>query len=58
MSMRLNAPTQLFFVISLVLAGLALLSRYVAIQGVTVNAFWVLLAGYIVLVIGAVYRRR
>jgi hypothetical protein len=56
--MKFNAPTQVFFVISLVLAGLALLSRFVAIQGVSVNAFWILLVGYIVLAIGCVYRGR
>lgn len=56
--MKFNAPTQVFFFISLVLAGLALLSRVVAIEGLSVNAFWVLLAGYIVLVIGCVYRGR
>lgn len=56
--MRFNAPTQVFFVVSLVLAGVALLSRLVAIQGVTPNAFWILLIGYIVLAIGVVYKRR
>ncbi len=56
--MRFNAPTQVFFFISLLLVALALLSRYVAIQNVTPNAFWILLAGYIVLAIGCVFRRR
>ena len=56
--MRFNAPTQVTFIISLVLAALAVLSLFVAIQGVTANAFWILLIAYIVLVIGCVYRRR
>ncbi len=56
--MRYNAPTQVFFVISAILAALALLSRLTPINGLTPNAFWVLLAGYIVLAIGCIYRRR
>ena len=56
--MRFNAPTQVFFIISLVLAVLALLGRLTPIQGLTPNAFWILLVGYIVLVIGVVYKRR
>ena len=56
--MRFNAPTQVFFFIALLLAALALLSRYVAIPSVTPNAFWILLVGYIVLAIGCVFRRR
>ncbi len=56
--MRFNAPTQITFIISLILAVVAVLSRFVVIQNVTVNAFWILLIAYIVLVIGCVYRRR
>ena len=56
--MRFNAPTQITFIISLVLAAVAVLSRFVAIQNVSVNAFWILFIAYIVLVIGCVYRRR
>ena len=56
--MKFNAPTQVTFLIALALAALAVVSRFVAIQSVTVNAFWVLLIAYIVLVIGCIYRRR
>jgi|CXWL01.1.fsa_nt_gi predicted membrane channel-forming protein YqfA (hemolysin III family) len=56
--MRFNAPTQVFVIISVVLAGIALLSRLAVIQGVTANAFWLLLAGYIALLIGVIYKRR
>lgn len=55
--MRYNAPTQITFVISLVLAVLAVLSRFVVIPSITVNAFWILLIAYAVLAIGVVYRR-
>jgi predicted membrane channel-forming protein YqfA (hemolysin III family) len=56
--MRFNAPTQVFFFVSLVLVVLGLLSRLTPIQGLTPNSFWLVLVGYIVLVIGVVYRRR
>jgi predicted membrane channel-forming protein YqfA (hemolysin III family) len=50
--MNLNAPKQTTFIISVVLAVVALLSIFVAIPFVTVNAFWVLTAGFVVLVAG------
>ena len=56
--MKFNAPTQITFFIALLLALLAVLSRFVAIPNVTPNAFWILLIAYVVLVIGCVYRRR
>jgi hypothetical protein len=57
-AMRLNAPTQLFFIISLVFAGIALLSRIVVIQELTANSFVILLIGYVVLAVGCVFRKR
>ena len=56
--MRFNAPTQVTFFIALLLAVLAVVSRFVAIPNLTPNAFWILLIAYVVLVIGCVYRRR
>lgn len=56
--MKFNAPTQITFFISLVLAIVALLSHFVVIQNVTVNAFWILLIAYVVLMIGCIFRRR
>jgi hypothetical protein len=55
-AMRLNAPTQLFFIISLVIAAIALLSRIVIIQELTANSFAVLLIAYVVLAVGCVFR--
>ena len=57
-NMKYNAPTQVTFIIALVLAIVAVLSRFVAIQNVTVNAFWILLIAYVLLAIGCVFRRR
>ena len=57
-NMKYNAPTQITFIIALVLAIVAVLSRFVAIPNVSVNAFWILLIAYVVLAIGCVFRRR
>ena len=51
--MRLNAPSKLTFWISLVLVVVGVVSTFVAIPFVSAYAFWVVLAGYIVLAIGA-----
>ena len=44
--------------ILVVLAAVAVLSRFVAIHDLTVNAGWIMLVTYIGLVVGCVYRRR
>ena len=55
--MRLNAPSKLFFLISLVLVILAIVSIYVvSIPFVTANAFWVAVVGYIVLAVACVMK--
>lgn len=56
--MKFNAPSQVTFLISVLLAALAVLSRFVVIPNVTPNALWILLIGYVVLVIGCMYRGR
>ena len=55
--MIFNAPSQITFIISLVIAAVAVFSRFVATQNVSVDAFWILLISYIVMVVGCVYRR-
>lgn len=55
--MRLNAPSKLFFLISLVLVILAIVSIYVvSIPFITANAFWVAVVGYIVLAVACVMK--
>lgn len=56
--MKFNAPTQMFFVISLLLAALAVLSKLTPMRDLTTNSFWVLLTGYVVLAIGCIFKRR
>lgn len=50
--MNLNAPTQIVFLISLVLAVLALLSAFITLPVVSGNALWVALVAYAVLAFG------
>ena len=46
---RLNAPTQGVFLVSLILAIIALIGFFVVIPVVSANAFWIALVAYIVL---------
>ena len=54
--MSLSAPTQVVFIISLILAILAIAGLFVAIPVVTTNAFWVAIAGYVVLMLGCLLK--
>ena len=56
--MNLSAPTQIVFLISVVLAILAILGLYVRIPFVSLYAFWVLAAAYVVLAIGCLFKGR
>jgi len=56
--MKFNAPTQITVLVSLAIAVLAILSRFVSIPNVSVNAFWVAVIAWVVLMIGCVFRRR
>jgi len=54
--MRLSAPKMVLFLVSLVLAVLAIASVFVSIPHVTQYAFWILTAGYAVLAAGVVFK--
>jgi len=54
--MRLSAPTQIVFLISLALAVLAVVGHFVMIPYVTVYQFWVAVAGYAVLAVACVLK--
>lgn len=54
--MNLSAPTTPIFLISLVLAILAVLGVYMPIPGISGNAFWVAIIAYVVLLVGNVAR--
>ncbi len=54
--MKLSAPTQIVFLISVALAILAVVSTFVAIPVVSANAFWVAIVAYLVLATGNVLK--
>ncbi|HEY8268063.1 MAG TPA: hypothetical protein VIG34_05325 [Xanthobacteraceae bacterium] len=54
--MKLSAPTQVVFIISLILALLALIGHYVNIPIVTQYQFWFAIAGYVVLAAGCMMK--
>jgi hypothetical protein len=54
--MNLNAPTQLVFIISLIIAVLALIGYFVNIPYVTQYQFWFAIVGYVVLAAGCVFK--
>lgn len=55
--MKLSAPTFLTFIIAVVLAVLALLGMLIpSLPFVSTYAFWILLVGFVVLVLGVMLR--
>ncbi|MCW5680092.1 MAG: hypothetical protein KF794_02320 [Xanthobacteraceae bacterium] len=52
--MNLSAPTMPVFIVSVILAVLALASYFVFIPVVTPNAYWFALRAYVVLFVGNV----
>jgi hypothetical protein len=54
--MNLNAPTQVVFVISLIIAVLALIGHFVQIPFVSEYKFWVAIVAYVVLAAGCLMK--
>jgi hypothetical protein len=55
-SMNLSAPTQAIFWISLILAILALIGYFVVVPFLTLYAFWIAIAAYVVLAAGCLMK--
>ncbi|MBV6486773.1 MAG: hypothetical protein M5U33_04920 [Pseudorhodoplanes sp.] len=53
---KLNAPTQIVFLISLILALLALIGVFVFIPFVSAYAFWIAIVAYVVLAAGCILK--
>jgi hypothetical protein len=49
---KLNAPTQVMFLVSLVIVLLAVIGLFINIPVISVYAFWIAVIGYGVLVAG------
>jgi hypothetical protein len=55
--MNLNAPTQVIFILSLIIAVLALIGFFVpTIPYISAYAFWLAIIGYVVLAAGCVMK--
>jgi hypothetical protein len=54
--MNLTPPTTMVFIISLILAALAVIGKFVAIPFITEQGFWVAVVAYVVLAVGNLFR--
>jgi len=54
--MNVSPPTTAVFIISVVLAVLAIIGTFVAIPVISANAFWVAMIAYIILAVGNLFR--
>ena len=54
--MNLSAPTNLVFVVSIVLAILAVIGTFTPLPFISEYAFWVAIAGYVILALGNILR--
>lgn len=54
--MNLSPPTNAVFVISIILAVLAVIGKFAAIPFITEHGFWVAIIAYVVLAVGNVFR--
>jgi hypothetical protein len=53
---KLNAPTQVMFLVSLVIVLLAIIGLFVNIPIISMYAFWIAVLGYAVLAAGCVLK--
>ncbi|MCA9732733.1 MAG: hypothetical protein H6696_06870 [Deferribacteres bacterium] len=51
--MKLNAPKQNVWIVSVILGVLGLVGKFVAIPFVTAYAFWFVFVGFVLLALGA-----
>lgn len=54
--MTLSAPTQMIFIISVVIAVIAVIGTFVAIPFVSAYAFWILVVAFVILAGACVMR--
>lgn len=54
--MNLSPPTTAVFVISLILAALAIIGKFVPIPFISEHGFWVAVIAYVVLAVGNLFR--
>tara|TARA_R110002096_G_scaffold20971_3_gene68472 strand:- start:7686 stop:7856 length:171 start_codon:yes stop_codon:yes gene_type:complete len=54
--MKLNAPTKLFFLISLILVVVALLGGLGVVGAIAGYSFWIAIAAWVVLALGCILK--
>jgi hypothetical protein len=54
--MNLSPPTTAVFIVSVILAVLAIIGTFVAIPFISGHAFWVAIIAYVILAVGNVFR--
>jgi hypothetical protein len=54
--MNLSAPSTLVFIVSLILAALAIIGQFAEIPFFTANGFWVLALAFVILAVGNLFR--
>jgi hypothetical protein len=54
--MNLTPPTTAVFIVSLILAALAVIGKFAAIPFITDHGFWVAVAAYVILAVGNLFR--
>ncbi|MEZ5827532.1 MAG: hypothetical protein R3D30_06950 [Hyphomicrobiales bacterium] len=54
--MSLSPPTTVVFVVSIILAALAIAGKFMAIPFITENGFWVAVVAYVILAAGNIFR--
>ena len=54
--MSLSAPTTIVFIVSAILAALAVIGTFMPIPCITENAFWVAVVAYVILACGNIFR--
>jgi hypothetical protein len=54
--MNLTPPTTAVFIVSLILAALAVIGKFATIPFITEHGFWVAVVAYVVLAVGNLFR--
>jgi len=54
--MSLSPPTTIVFIVSVILAALAIIGTFTPIPFITENAFWVAVVAYVILACGNIFR--
>ncbi len=54
--MNLSPPSTVVFIVSLILAALAVIGKFAAIPLFTEQGFWVAIVAYVVLAVGNLFR--